>query len=52
MNRFHVHVSVDDLAVNIRFYSTVFGQAPIVQKDDHAKFEKAAANPINTARCG
>ena len=38
MNRFHVHVSVDDLAANIRFYSTVFGQAPAVQKDDYAKW--------------
>ena len=27
MKRFHVHVAVDDLAANIRFYSTVFGAA-------------------------
>ena len=25
MKRFHVHVAVDDLEANIRFYSTVFG---------------------------
>ena len=27
MKRFHVHVAVDDLEANIRFYSTVFGAA-------------------------
>ena len=34
MKRFHVHVSVDDLETNIRFYSTVFGAPPTVRKDD------------------
>jgi extradiol dioxygenase family protein len=38
MKRFHVHVSVDDLAANVRFYSTVFGQQPSVLKDDYAKW--------------
>jgi catechol 2,3-dioxygenase-like lactoylglutathione lyase family enzyme len=38
MNRFHVHVAVDDLAANIRFYSTVFGMQPTVMKDDYAKW--------------
>jgi len=38
MKRFHVHVSVDDLAANIRFYSTVFGAQPAVVKDDYAKW--------------
>jgi catechol 2,3-dioxygenase-like lactoylglutathione lyase family enzyme len=38
MKRFHVHVAVDDLAANIRFYSTVFGTAPAVQKPDYAKW--------------
>ena len=38
MKRFHVHVAVDDLAANIRFYSTVFGQEPTVRKDDYAKW--------------
>jgi len=38
MKRFHVHVSVDDLAANIRFYSTVFGTPPTVVKDDYAKW--------------
>ena len=38
MKRFHVHVSVDDLDANIRFYSTVFGAPPDVVKDDYAKW--------------
>jgi catechol 2,3-dioxygenase-like lactoylglutathione lyase family enzyme len=38
MKRFHVHVSVDDLDANIRFYSTVFGAPPTVVKDDYAKW--------------
>ena len=38
MKRFHVHVSVDDLDANIRFYSTVFGLPPAVQKEDYAKW--------------
>jgi extradiol dioxygenase family protein len=38
MKRFHVHVSVEDLDSNVRFYSTVFGQQPAVLKDDYAKW--------------
>ena len=38
MKRFHVHVSVDDLDANIRFYSTVFGLPPTVSKPDYAKW--------------
>ncbi len=38
MKRFHVHVSVEDLAASIRFYSTLFGTAPAVVKDDYAKW--------------
>ena len=38
MKRFHVHVAVDDLATNIRFYSTVFGVPPTVEKPDYAKW--------------
>jgi len=38
MNRFHVHVSVDDLDANVRFYSTVFGMPPSVLKPDYAKW--------------
>ena len=38
MKRFHVHVSVDDLDANVRFYSTVFGKPPTVLKADYAKW--------------
>lgn len=38
MKRFHVHVAVNDLEANIRFYSTVFGVPPTVQKPDYAKW--------------
>jgi catechol 2,3-dioxygenase-like lactoylglutathione lyase family enzyme len=38
MKRFHVHVAVDDLAANIRFYSSAFGVPPTVVKDDYAKW--------------
>jgi catechol 2,3-dioxygenase-like lactoylglutathione lyase family enzyme len=38
MKRFHVHLAVDDLAANIRFYSTVFGIPPTVEKSDYAKW--------------
>lgn len=38
MKRFHVHVSVDDLDTNVRFYSTVFGARPTVLKPDYAKW--------------
>ena len=38
MKRLHVHVSVDDLAQSIRFYSTLFAAEPTVVKDDYAKW--------------
>jgi catechol 2,3-dioxygenase-like lactoylglutathione lyase family enzyme len=38
MKRFHVHVSVPDLAASIRFYSTLFAAEPTVRKDDYAKW--------------
>lgn len=38
MKRFHVHVAVDDLQANIRFYSSVFGAQPTVHKSDYAKW--------------
>lgn len=39
MARFHMHMSVSDLAESIRFYSILFGSAPDVVKDDYAKWE-------------
>ena len=38
MKRFHVHVAVHDLQQSIRFYSSLFGMAPSVTKDDYAKW--------------
>lgn len=38
MKRFHVHVSVPDLAQSIHFYSTMFGAQPTVLKPDYAKW--------------
>jgi catechol 2,3-dioxygenase-like lactoylglutathione lyase family enzyme len=38
MKRLHVHVSVDDLAASVRFYSTLFAAAPAVTKPDYAKW--------------
>src|ERR1700704_3658394 len=38
MKRFHVHVAVDDLTDNIRFYSAIFDAQPAVVKDDYAKW--------------
>lgn len=38
MKRLHVHVSVDDLAQSIRFYSTLFAAEPSVTKPDYAKW--------------
>jgi len=38
MNRIHLHISVGDLPESIRFYSTLFGATPTVEKPDYAKW--------------
>ena len=38
MKRFHVHVHVADLDSSVRFYSTLFGEEPMVIKADYAKW--------------
>ena len=38
MKRFHIHISVADLAKNIQFYSQIFGAEPSVMKEDYAKW--------------
>jgi len=38
MKRLHLHISVDDLAKSIRFYSTLLGAEPTVEKSDYAKW--------------
>ena len=39
MSRLHVHIAVDDLEQNIRFYSALFGKSPNVNKPDYAKWD-------------
>ena len=41
MSRLHIHLSVDDLEQNIRFYSALFGVMPSLRKDDYAKWDLA-----------
>jgi catechol 2,3-dioxygenase-like lactoylglutathione lyase family enzyme len=38
MKRLHIHVSVRDLDISVRFYSTLFGATPAVLKADYAKW--------------
>lgn len=38
MRRFHVHVHVDDLEHNVRFYSAMFGAEPVRREADYAKW--------------
>jgi catechol 2,3-dioxygenase-like lactoylglutathione lyase family enzyme len=38
MKRFHVNVAVADIEESVRFYRTLFGAEPAVQKSDYAKW--------------
>ncbi len=38
MKRLHVHVNVESLDESVKFYSTLFGDPPTVQKVDDAKW--------------
>ena len=38
MNRFHVHVNVDDIKTSIPFYSKLFGAEPTRVESDYAKW--------------
>lgn len=38
MNRFHVHINVEDLDASLRFYRTLFGTEPTVLENDYAKW--------------
>lgn len=38
MKRFHVNMTVDDLAESTRFYSMIFGSEPTVLKEEYAKW--------------
>jgi len=39
MARMHIHIAVDDLAANTRFYNALFGSEPTVSKPDYVKWE-------------
>ncbi|MDQ9170442.1 ArsI/CadI family heavy metal resistance metalloenzyme [Oxalobacteraceae bacterium R-40] len=39
MKRFHVHISVDNLADSVKFYSGMFGSEPTELKPDYAKWK-------------
>ncbi|MGB5261669.1 MAG: ArsI/CadI family heavy metal resistance metalloenzyme [Gammaproteobacteria bacterium] len=41
MSRLHLHIAVQDLDKNIRFYNALFDHAPTVQQSDYAKWELA-----------
>lgn len=38
MKRFHVHISVENLEESVAFYSGMFGESPVVRKEDYAKW--------------
>ncbi len=38
MKRFHIHIAVEKLDEAIRFYSALFGAAPVKTKPDYAKW--------------
>lgn len=38
MKRFHIHIAVDDLEQNIRFYSALFQTEPTILETDYAKW--------------
>jgi catechol 2,3-dioxygenase-like lactoylglutathione lyase family enzyme len=38
MKRFHMHMAVEDIDRNVKFYSTLFGVEPTVRKPDYAKW--------------
>jgi catechol-2,3-dioxygenase len=38
MKRLHVHVSVEDIAKSVQFYSALFATQPAVTKSDYAKW--------------
>lgn len=38
MKKVHLHISVQDLAQSVAFYSKLFNQAPTLLKDDYAKW--------------
>lgn len=54
MKRLHIHVSVEDVAQSVTFYSTLFAAPPSVAKSDYAKWmlEDPRVNFAISARGG
>ncbi|WP_217423401.1 VOC family protein [Uliginosibacterium aquaticum] len=52
MKRFHVHVSVEDLAHSLKFYSVLFGAGPAVVKADYAKWMRGPVACHSADRVG
>lgn len=46
MKKFHIHIGVKDLKPAIGFYSALFGEAPVKEKADYAKWEPQDANIV------
>lgn len=46
MKKFHIHVGVDKLDQAIGFYSALFGEKPIKEKSDYAKWEPVDMNLV------
>ena len=38
MKRMHIHIAVNELSESIGFYSTIFGSAPTIKREDYAKW--------------
>ncbi len=55
MTRMHIHISVADLTVSKRFYTTLFGAVPHTDKEDYVqwKLDDPAVNFVISAHtCG
>ena len=48
MSRLHIHIAVEDIEENVRFYSALFDNTPSVRKPDYVKWELANP-PVNFA---
>lgn len=38
MNRFHIHIAVDNVEDNVQYYTKLFGTDPVTVKTDYAKW--------------
>ena len=39
MRRMHIHIAVNELSESIKFYSTIFGASPSIEREDYAKWD-------------